>query len=77
MQFTLYSCFVTHSESVVLVECPNLHRAPAFIPPLYPSSITLAALFSSSPFPLITSPYYSAPSHYNILILCSKSLQYY
>lgn len=66
MQFTLSSCFATHPEAVAVVECPNLHRPPAFIPPLHPSSINLAALFSSSPFPLITNTYYSSQSHYNI-----------
>lgn len=64
MQFKLSSCFATHSEAVavaVVVDCPNLHRPHTFIPPLHHSSITLAALFSSSPFSLIPSPYYPFP----------------
>lgn len=56
MQFTLSSCFATPSESVailVLVDCPNLHRPPAFIPTLHHSSVvSLTAPFSSSPISL-------------------------
>lgn len=35
--------------ALVLVACPNLDRSHAIIPTLHHSSITLAALFSSSP----------------------------
>lgn len=78
MQFKLSSCFATHSEAVavavlLVVECPNLHRPPAIIPTLHPSSINLAALFSSSPLSLIPSPYYPSQSHYNIYTLQQKS----
>lgn len=56
MQFKLSSCFATHSESVAIavvlvVDCPNPDRLLAFIPPLHPSSITLAAPFPLRPFP--------------------------
>lgn len=38
---------------VLVVDCPNLNRPHAIIPPLHPSSITLAALilFAPSPHP--------------------------
>lgn len=77
MQFKLSSCFATHSEAVAIavvlvVDCPNLDRAPAIIPPLHHSSIALAALISSSTFPLITSPYYSSNLACNIYTLAAK-----
>lgn len=72
MQFKLSSCFATPSESVAIaavlvVDCPNLHRPHAFIPPLHPSSITLAALILFALF-LIANTYYPSQSHYNIYI---------
>jgi len=77
MQFKLSSCFVTHSESV-LVECPNLNRPPAFIPPLHHSSINLAgvAALVLIALSLITQSLSSLPiSLQYIYILCSISLQ--
>lgn len=78
MQFTLSSCFVTPSESVaaavLVVDCPNLNRPPAFLPTLHHSSITLAALFSSSLFPLITNTHYSSQSRSNIYTLQQKHI---
>lgn len=78
MQFTLSSCFTTPSESVavvlvLVVDCPNLNRAPAFIPSLHPSSINLAALilFALSSSPILVIP----PNLTTIYTLCSKSLQ--
>lgn len=73
MQFKLSSCFATHSESVavvlvlvLVVECPNLHRPPAIIPPLHPSSVVSLAALILFTLSLIPSPYYSSQSHYNI-----------
>lgn len=73
MQFKLSSCFATHSEAVLVVDCPNLNRAPAFIPPLYPSSITLAALVLFAPF--LSSPVLIIPPNLacNIYTLQQKS----
>lgn len=79
MQFKLSSCFATPSESVaiavVLVDCPNLDRPPAIIPPLHPSSLNLAAPFSSHrPFP---HPQYllSLPISLQYIYSAAKSLQ--
>lgn len=75
MRLTLYSSFATHSEAVAIavavVDCPNLNRPPAFLPPLHHSSITLAALILFAPFP--SSPVLAIPPHLTtIYTLCSK-----
>lgn len=76
MRLTLYSSFATHSEAVAIavavVDCPNLNRPPAIIPPLHHSSITLAALILFAPFPSSPILIIPSPSHYNIYTLQQK-----